>query len=154
MRVFEAPADEQVRVVAGGPRHIGCRGPQCIGACLAPLFRFLQPVGFGFGFAFCFGKSFALFSQFLLPFFGLFLGLGGYVERADMTLRLLDVKSYVLLPETEVVGGGRDHRVEVAEPALVCAVAAVRGALAYHITEERKLRRVNFRKIFKTDTFP
>lgn len=39
----------------------------------------------------------------------LFLGLGGYVERADMTLRLLDVKSYVLLPETDVVGGGRDH---------------------------------------------
>ena len=38
-----------------------------------------------------------------------FLGLGGYVERADMTLRLLDVKSYVLLPETEAVGGGRDH---------------------------------------------
>lgn len=39
----------------------------------------------------------------------LFLGLGGHIERADMTLRLLDVKSYVLLPETEVVGGGRDH---------------------------------------------
>lgn len=38
-----------------------------------------------------------------------FLGLGGYVERADMTLRLLAVKSYVLLPETDVVGGGRDH---------------------------------------------
>ena len=38
-----------------------------------------------------------------------FLGLGGYIERADMTLRLLAVKSYVLLPETEVVGGGRDH---------------------------------------------
>lgn len=38
-----------------------------------------------------------------------FLTLGGFVERADMTLRLLDVKSYVLLPETEVVGGGRDH---------------------------------------------
>ena len=38
-----------------------------------------------------------------------FLGLGGYVERADMTLRLLDVKSYLLLPETDVVGGGRDH---------------------------------------------
>ncbi|MEM0987895.1 MAG: alpha-E domain-containing protein [Pseudomonadota bacterium] len=38
-----------------------------------------------------------------------FLGLGGYVERADMTLRLLDVKSYVLLPEMDVVGGGRDH---------------------------------------------
>ena len=38
-----------------------------------------------------------------------FLTLGGYLERADMTLRLLDVKSYVLLPETDVVGGGRDH---------------------------------------------
>lgn len=38
-----------------------------------------------------------------------FLTLGAHIERADMTLRLLDVKSYVLLPETEVVGGGRDH---------------------------------------------
>ena len=38
-----------------------------------------------------------------------FLTLGAHVERADMTLRLLDVKSYVLLPETDVVGGGRDH---------------------------------------------
>lgn len=38
-----------------------------------------------------------------------FMTLGGFLERADMTLRLLDVKSYVLLPETEVVGGGRDH---------------------------------------------
>ncbi|MEO1321080.1 MAG: alpha-E domain-containing protein, partial [Pseudomonadota bacterium] len=38
-----------------------------------------------------------------------FLRLGGYVERADMMLRLLDVKYYVLLPETETVGGGRDH---------------------------------------------
>ncbi len=38
-----------------------------------------------------------------------FLRLGGYLERSDMVLRLLDVKYYVLLPETEVVGGGRDH---------------------------------------------
>lgn len=38
-----------------------------------------------------------------------FLRMGGFVERADMVLRLLDVKYYVLLPETEVVGGGRDH---------------------------------------------
>ncbi|MEM6488005.1 MAG: alpha-E domain-containing protein [Pseudomonadota bacterium] len=38
-----------------------------------------------------------------------FLTLGTHVERADMMLRLLDVKYYVLLPETEVVGGGRDH---------------------------------------------
>lgn len=37
-----------------------------------------------------------------------FLRLGGFIERADMMLRLLDVKYYVLLPETEVVGGGRD----------------------------------------------
>jgi len=38
-----------------------------------------------------------------------FFRLGVFVERADLTLRLLDVKYYVLLPETEVVGGGRDH---------------------------------------------
>lgn len=38
-----------------------------------------------------------------------FLRLGGLIERADITLRLLDVKYHVLLPETEVVGGGRDY---------------------------------------------
>jgi len=38
-----------------------------------------------------------------------FLRLGLSIERADMTLRLLDVKHYVLLPETDVVGGGRDR---------------------------------------------
>ncbi|MEM1315384.1 MAG: alpha-E domain-containing protein [Pseudomonadota bacterium] len=38
-----------------------------------------------------------------------FMRLGGFIERADMLLRLLDVKYFVLLPETEVVGGGRDH---------------------------------------------
>lgn len=38
-----------------------------------------------------------------------FLRIGGLIERADFTLRLLDVKYYVLLPETETVGGGRDH---------------------------------------------
>jgi uncharacterized alpha-E superfamily protein len=38
-----------------------------------------------------------------------FLRLGGALERAQMTLRLLDVKYYVLLPETEVIGGNRDH---------------------------------------------
>lgn len=38
-----------------------------------------------------------------------FLKLGTHIERADMTLRLLDVKYYVLLPETDVVGGGRDY---------------------------------------------
>lgn len=38
-----------------------------------------------------------------------FLFLGFHVERVDMVLRLLDVKYYVLLPETDVVGGGRDY---------------------------------------------
>jgi uncharacterized alpha-E superfamily protein len=38
----------------------------------------------------------------------IFLRLGELIERADMTLRLLDVKYYLLLPETDVVGGGRD----------------------------------------------
>tara|TARA_R110000782_G_scaffold78276_2_gene154924 strand:+ start:74633 stop:75565 length:933 start_codon:yes stop_codon:yes gene_type:complete len=38
-----------------------------------------------------------------------FLRIGSALERAEMTLRLLDVKYYVLLPETEVVGGTRDH---------------------------------------------
>lgn len=38
-----------------------------------------------------------------------FMRIGGHLERADLTLRLLDVKYFVLLPETEVVGGGRDH---------------------------------------------
>jgi len=37
--------------------------------------------------------------------------LGRFVERTDLTLRLLDVKHHGLLPETEVVGGGRHvHR--------------------------------------------
>jgi len=56
----------------------------------------------------------------------LFLGLGGYVERADMTLRLLDVKSYLLLPEMDVVGGGRDHHQWTS---VLHATSAVR---AYH----------------------
>ncbi len=38
-----------------------------------------------------------------------FFRVGICLERADLTLRLMDVKYYVLLPETEVVGGGRDH---------------------------------------------
>ncbi|WP_031549599.1 alpha-E domain-containing protein [Parvularcula oceani] len=37
-----------------------------------------------------------------------FLRLGGLIERAAMTLRLLDVKYLALLPERDVVGGGRD----------------------------------------------
>ena len=37
-----------------------------------------------------------------------FLALGGLIERAAMTLRLLDVKYLALLPERDVIGGGRD----------------------------------------------
>jgi uncharacterized alpha-E superfamily protein len=38
-----------------------------------------------------------------------FLRIGSFVERADNTARLLDVKYYVLLPESESVGGGIDN---------------------------------------------
>ena len=38
-----------------------------------------------------------------------FLRLGGAVERADNTARILDVKYHLLLPEREHVGGGLDH---------------------------------------------
>ena len=32
-----------------------------------------------------------------------------YIERADNTARILDVKYHVLLPETETVGGSLDY---------------------------------------------
>ncbi len=38
-----------------------------------------------------------------------FLNLGYYLERADATARLLDVKYYVLLPQVELVGSGLDN---------------------------------------------
>lgn len=37
-----------------------------------------------------------------------FFNLGGYIERADSTARLLDVKYYVLLPTIDMVGGSVD----------------------------------------------
>ena len=37
-----------------------------------------------------------------------FLNIGGYLERGDNTARLLDVKYYVLLPTTDMVGGSID----------------------------------------------
>lgn len=52
--------------------------------------------------------------------------LGLLIERADMTLRLLDVKHFVLLPETQVVGGDPDrHR----WTSILTATSALR---AYH----------------------
>ncbi|MDP2699379.1 alpha-E domain-containing protein [Thalassospira sp.] len=38
-----------------------------------------------------------------------FIRLGTFIERADNTARLLDVKYYVLLPETSIVGDGVDN---------------------------------------------
>ncbi|MBU0555568.1 MAG: alpha-E domain-containing protein [Alphaproteobacteria bacterium] len=55
-----------------------------------------------------------------------FLRVGGALERAQMTLRLLDVKYYVLLPETEVVGGHRDHY------QWTSVLHALSGSRAYH----------------------
>jgi uncharacterized alpha-E superfamily protein len=55
-----------------------------------------------------------------------FLRVGGALERASMTLRLLDVKYWVLLPETEVVGGHRDHY------QWTSVLHALSGSRAYH----------------------
>ncbi len=55
-----------------------------------------------------------------------FLRLGGALERAQMTLRLLDVKYYVLLPELDVVGGTRDHY------QWTSVLHALSGSRAYH----------------------
>ena len=55
-----------------------------------------------------------------------FLGVGAALERAEMTLRLLDVKYYVLLPETEVIGGTRDHY------QWTSVLHALSGSRAYH----------------------
>ncbi|MEK7454093.1 MAG: alpha-E domain-containing protein [Pseudomonadota bacterium] len=55
-----------------------------------------------------------------------FLRCGSALERAQMTLRLLDVKYYVLLPETEVIGGNRDHY------QWTSVLYALSGARAYH----------------------
>lgn len=38
-----------------------------------------------------------------------FTRLGFYIERADNTARILDVKYHILLPEASAVGGGLDH---------------------------------------------
>ena len=55
-----------------------------------------------------------------------FLRVGGALERAQMTLRLLDVKYYVLLPEMDVVGGNRDHY------QWTSVLHALSGSRAYH----------------------
>ena len=55
-----------------------------------------------------------------------FMRIGGAIERAQMTLRQLEVRYYVLLPETDVVGGGRDHY------QWTSVLHALSGSRAYH----------------------
>ena len=47
-----------------------------------------------------------------------FSQLGTFLERADNTARILDVKYYVLLPSSEMVGGGSRQRAVGVDPAL------------------------------------
>lgn len=55
-----------------------------------------------------------------------FSRLGTYVERADNTARILDVKYHVLLPETSTVGGGLDYEQWAA------ILRSVNSRTAYH----------------------
>lgn len=55
-----------------------------------------------------------------------FSRLGTYVERADNTARILDVKYHVLLPETSTVGGGLDYE------QWASILRAVNSLTAYH----------------------
>ncbi len=55
-----------------------------------------------------------------------FARLGSYIERADNTARILDVKYHALLPRSESVGGGMDY---YQWTAILRAVSALR---AYH----------------------
>ncbi|MCB1883890.1 MAG: alpha-E domain-containing protein [Geminicoccaceae bacterium] len=66
------------------------------------------------------------------PFF--FVRLGTFVERADNTARLLDVKYHVLLPSVEEVGGGVDYYQWIA---ILRAVSARR---AYHFVYAERIR--------------
>src|SRR5215469_3426002 len=63
-----------------------------------------------------------------------FSRLGLYIERADNTARLLDVKYNILLPETETVGGSLDY---FQWAALLRAVSAL---TAYHWVYRQSLK--------------
>lgn len=63
-----------------------------------------------------------------------FAQLGTFLERADNTARILDVKYYVLLPQNEVVGGGLDN--------------AQWGAILRSVSAHRSFRWV-YRDVFK-----
>lgn len=63
-----------------------------------------------------------------------FQRLGMYIERADNTARLLDVKYHVLLPATEPVGGGLDY---FQWSALLRAMSALNS---YHLIYRQGIR--------------
>jgi len=63
-----------------------------------------------------------------------FTRLGTFIERADSTARILDVKYNVLLPTYETVGGGLDY---VQWTAVLRAVSASR---AYHWIYRREVK--------------
>ena len=59
-----------------------------------------------------------------------FSRLGVYIERADNTARILDVKYHLLLPEHEQVGGPLDYFQWAAILRSVSALTAYRGSIA------------------------
>ena len=61
-----------------------------------------------------------------------FIRLGTFIERADNTARILDVKYHVLLPETEQVGGYVDYYQWGALLRSVGAFRAYRKRLSRH----------------------
>jgi uncharacterized alpha-E superfamily protein len=63
-----------------------------------------------------------------------FVRLGTFVERADNTARILDVKYHVLLPQSETVGGGMDY---YQWTAILRSVSALR---AYHSIYRERLK--------------
>jgi uncharacterized alpha-E superfamily protein len=63
-----------------------------------------------------------------------FSRLGFYLERADNTARILDVKYHILLPETAAVGGGLDYSQWAA------ILRSVNALTAYHWVYRESLR--------------
>jgi uncharacterized alpha-E superfamily protein len=63
-----------------------------------------------------------------------FSRLGFFVERADNTARILDVKYHLLLPETSAVGGVRDYSTWAA------VLRSVNALTAYHWVYRESLR--------------
>jgi uncharacterized alpha-E superfamily protein len=63
-----------------------------------------------------------------------FFRIGIYLERADSTARILDVKSHILLPEGQSVGGGLDY---FQWSAILRSVSAL---TAYHWVYRESLR--------------